>query len=166
MIKTKNISTIEGFAFSLDPIWTLKTESLFLLTLASKDLFLQDGLGFVVRDFDRLGADENLGLVRVPPATLYKAKGERLEFKLQPPPGAGGDVTGYLAIRCRRASDGDKIFMEGHKASLTAVAAQEHPTTVTSDIRSIVTRREKVEKDGTRKVREECNPLSTLHLLP
>ena len=158
MLGRKEVHRTKPILSTLDPIWTLKTGSLFLLTLESKDLFLNDGLGFLVRDFDRLGSDESLGFVRVSPGTLYKAQGERLEFKLQPPPGskhAAEGVPGYLAIRCRRASENDIKFMEGFKASLKAVAAQEHPATVTSNIRSIVTRNEKVEKDGTRKVRQD-----------
>ena len=117
---------------------------------------MEDGLGFLIRDYDRLGADENLGFVRVPPAALYRARGERMEYKLEPPPGStDGEVPGYLAVRCRRATDNDQKFMEGYVASLKAVAAQEHPPTVTSNIRSIVTRNKKLDPNGIKRVSPE-----------
>lgn len=122
--------------------------------MESKILFLLEGLACIVKDYDRMGANEPLGVIRIPALALYKANGERMVYKLQPPPGSRvSEVPGYLAIRCRRATDHDKEFMKGHEASLKAVAAIEHPPTVTSNIRSIVTRYEKVEKDGTKKVR-------------
>lgn len=34
-----------------------------------------------------------------------------MELKLLPPPRKPGDVPGYIAIRCRRATDYDKHFM-------------------------------------------------------
>jgi hypothetical protein len=54
-----------------------------------------------------------LGWVSVPPLTLHKAQGERLEFRLLPPPGSSEkEVPGYLVIRCRRASERDEQFMK------------------------------------------------------
>jgi hypothetical protein len=96
----------------LDPIWTLKTDSLFLWTVNAKELFLSDGLQCFLWDFDKIGQDDILAWINVPPYILYGAVGERLEFKLQPPPGSNKvEVPGYMAIRCRRASEYDKRFM-------------------------------------------------------
>eukprot|EP00339_Tiarina_fusa_P025749 CAMPEP_0117019744 /NCGR_PEP_ID=MMETSP0472-20121206/15103_1 /TAXON_ID=693140 ORGANISM="Tiarina fusus, Strain LIS" /NCGR_SAMPLE_ID=MMETSP0472 /ASSEMBLY_ACC=CAM_ASM_000603 /LENGTH=1103 /DNA_ID=CAMNT_0004724777 /DNA_START=181 /DNA_END=3489 /DNA_ORIENTATION=+ len=137
---------------TLDPIWTLKTGSLFLLEVESKHLFVEEGLTLLVKDYDQFGGNEMLGVVKVPAHKLYQAKGERMELKLQPPPGSREtEIGGYLALRCRRATEYDKKFMAGYDESCKAVAATEIPKSKTSDIRSIVTRKERVEKDGTKK---------------
>jgi len=81
------------------------------LTVASPSFFLQ------------------LGAVTVPPRVLYEAKGERMEFKLCPAPGHGSikDVSGFLAIRCRRATAYDKQFMkEFHESEKAAAAEHNH----------------------------------------
>ena len=96
---------------SLDPIWTVKTNSLFLWTIHPKDLFMSDGLLCVVFDFDQVGTHENLGQVYIPPDILYKASEERVELPLKPPSSSTAKSAGYLAIRCRRASDYDHHFM-------------------------------------------------------
>jgi hypothetical protein len=75
-------------------------------------LFTSDGLVFILKDFDKLGGNEKLGVVTVPAKTLYEANGERMEFKLQSPGYKSRDVSGYMAIRCRRASPSDIQFME------------------------------------------------------
>jgi hypothetical protein len=138
---------------SLDPIWTIKTGSLFLLKVESKELFVNNGMQLLVKDYDQLGHNEFLGCVAVPPAALYKAKGERMVFKLQPAPGAiHKETSGFLAVRCRRATDYDKKFMEDYTDKKKAVAAVTHPMTVNSNLRSIITRNKRVEKDGTKKV--------------
>lgn len=150
-----NLILLLFLAYSLDPIWTLKTGSLFLLTVESKALFLTEGLTLIVKDWDLVGKNETLGVVSVPATKLYEAKGERMEFKLQSPPGSNEEeIPGFLAIRARRATDYDKKFMEGYEASSKAVAAPDHPKTFNSDIKSILTRQYKVE-NGVKKVRRE-----------
>lgn len=137
---------------SLDPIWTIKTGSLFLLEVESEHLFLEDGMKFLVKDFDQFGSNETLGLVHVPPRTLYLANGERMEFKLQPVPGKTvGEVPGYLAIRCRRATTYDKTFMEGMQSSMKAIAAPKLPKSQGNAIKSMVTKTSKIE-NGVKKV--------------
>ena len=42
---------------SLDPIWTVRTGSLFLLEVASEELFIEDGMKFLVKDFDQFGSN-------------------------------------------------------------------------------------------------------------
>lgn len=73
---------------------------------------MSDGLLFILKDFDKLGGNEKLGVVSVPAKMLYEAKGERMEFKLQPPGYKNCEIPGYMAIRCRRASSQDIQFME------------------------------------------------------
>lgn len=103
--------------YRLDPIWTLKTDSLFLFTVATKDLFLSDGLRFTIKDYDQVGNDEVLGIFYADPQTIFDANGERLTYKLEPPPGATKEVPGHAAIRCRRASEADINFLEDYKQS-------------------------------------------------
>ena len=103
----------------LDPIWTLKTDSLFLFTISTRELFLSNGLTFTLKDYDQVGNHETLGVFYVEPKTIFDAKGERLEYKLEPPPGSKHkeDVLGHVAIRCRRASSSDIQFLEEYHAS-------------------------------------------------
>jgi hypothetical protein len=77
-------------------------------------LFGCDGLLCVLHDFDAIGADEKLGQFCISPKQLYDAKGERMEFALQPIPGDTNTVTGHIAIRCRRATDFDMNFMNDY----------------------------------------------------
>ena len=136
----------------LDPIWTVKTGSLFLLEVESEQFFLEDGMTFLVKDFDQFGANETLGIVHVSPRALYRATGERMEFKLQPVPGkTAAEVPGYLAIRCRRATTYDKTFIEGMQSSLKAIAAPKLPKSQGNVIKSIVTKTSKIE-NGVKKV--------------
>ena len=138
----------------MDPIWTVKTGSLFLWTVESRALFINEGLNLLVKDYDQFGHNEVLGMVNVPPAKLYKAEGERMEFKLKPAPGTKGKVNGYLAVRCRRASDYDINFMNKLEKSkdLASHHVEQKTQTGGGALRSIVTRNEKTEKDGTKKV--------------
>lgn len=73
---------------SLDPIWTVKTGSLFLLKLTTEELFTSNGLICEVMDFDKFGANDKLGLITIPPKVLFEGKGERLEYDLLPTKGA------------------------------------------------------------------------------
>jgi hypothetical protein len=143
-------------ALSLDPIWTLKTGSLFLLTIESKKLFLEEGLNFAIKDFDQFGKDETLGVINVNPRIIYLAQGERTEFKILPPSGSkSNEVPGYLVIRCRRASEYDQKFMADYESLQGGhgVASYDHPRASTSLVKTLVTWNRKKDKDGTIKVR-------------
>ena len=100
---------------TLDPIWTVSTGSLFLLRdINIKDqLFRSDGLLCILYDFDKLGANDALGAITIPPKMIFDAKGERMEFPLgKPPVRCHHKITGNLAIRIRRASQYDIDFMD------------------------------------------------------
>lgn len=107
--KTKYIPT------TLKPIWTVKTNSLFLLKTTTKHLFHSpDGMVcFEVRDFDRIGKDTLLGISNVPASVIYKSKGERLEYpvKKQRPDGTERSK-GTLVLRFRHATEHDISFMD------------------------------------------------------
>jgi hypothetical protein len=117
LLNSKEVHRTDYIPRTLDPIWTIATKSLFLLNVNLQDLFRGDGLLCIVHDFDTVGTNERLGSITVPPKTLFDAKGERMEFKLGPPPGKTNDVPGYLAIRCRRATSEDIEFMKALQSS-------------------------------------------------
>jgi hypothetical protein len=128
---------------------------LFLLEIESRNLFIEDGMMFLVKDYDQFGKDEVLGLVNVNPRVLYRANGERLEFKLQPPHGSKQtEVPGYLVIRCRKASEYDQKFMAEYAKSKgeKGVASYDHPAVTTGFIKTMTTWNKKKDKDGTLKV--------------
>ncbi|KAG7350839.1 C2 domain containing protein [Nitzschia inconspicua] len=146
---------------TLNPIWTLKTGSLFLLTVESERFFVEDGMQFIVKDYDQLGKDEVLGLVHVNPRTLYQSKGERMEFKLQPPMGSKHkEVPGFLVLRCRRATEYDIKFMADYAKTKGAkgVASYEHPKANTGLVKTLTTWNRKKEKDGSIKFRVRPGP--------
>lgn len=146
-----------------------------------KDLFLSDGLLCLVIDFDKIGAHEVLGLALIPPKTIFESKGERLEFKLNPPPGKGDEVTGYLAVRCRRASDYDQRFMKEYltterrddqAASFTQLTKEALESAGgTGNLKSILTRNTRMVRSmqdprGVKQVRSLyfCLGMTELHL--
>lgn len=69
-----------------NPIWTLKSKSLFIWTIDALELFQsEDGLVFEVKDYDAVGANESMGAFGIPPRALYGWKdGERKMFSLKP----------------------------------------------------------------------------------
>ena len=70
---------------TLKPIWTIQTNSLFLLRTNTKLLFESpDGMiYFEVRDYDTFGKDTLLGVSKVPATVVYKSNGERLEYSVK-----------------------------------------------------------------------------------
>mmetsp|Transcript_36349 Transcript_36349/g.79135 ORF Transcript_36349/g.79135 Transcript_36349/m.79135 type:complete len:1145 (+) Transcript_36349:145-3579(+) len=106
--RTKDISN------TLEPIYTVKTGSLFLFSTTLRKLFdAREGLKFTVKDYDTVGKNETLGVAVIPPRTLYDANGERMVLPLAPEVGEkfakGGN--GFIAIRCRKATEHDRQFM-------------------------------------------------------
>ena len=68
-----------------NPIWTLRTKSLFIWKVDALELFQsEDGLIFEVKDYDAVGENESLGAFNVSPKTLYNWNGERRKFMLKP----------------------------------------------------------------------------------
>ena len=147
---------------TLDPIWTIATGSLFLLAdIHLQQLFRSEGLLCVVYDYDKLGANDPLGAVTIAPKTIYDAQGERMELELGPPPGkVRHSVSGYLAVRIRRATQYDIEFMENVKkrdrgtiqvpGMKQAIELDDHSTFHggKGNIRSMLTRRYRIIKSG------------------
>lgn len=124
-------------------------------------------------DYDVMSSDE-MGFFVVPPDMLYRADGEREVFKLKPPPRSRRrEVPGHLAIRCRRATEYDKEFLKELKSSeaensnsvsksMSAATAVEGGK---SNLRSILSRNVKVDKNGVKKVGNAVSS-STIKILP
>ncbi len=120
--RTKHINN------NLNPIWTLRNNSLFIFTVTPKKLFEETyGMVFTVYDYDLNGYDI-LGRATISPRKLFLANEERIEMNLRPVivgrktfpkiAAKNDDIfIGKLAIRCRRATDYDKEFLQEFKAN-------------------------------------------------
>ena len=96
--QTKHISKTDS------PIWSIETQSVFLLETTMKDLLMtKDGIMFEVRDRDLVGKGNSFGHAWLTPTQIYKSYGERIELPLK----STSKSQGYIAIRCRRATDND-----------------------------------------------------------
>jgi hypothetical protein len=74
--RTKNLSK------NSNPIFTVATNSLFLLDTDAETFFQSSGLTFVVKDFDAVGRNEIVGKFTVKHADVLQGKGERKEYPL------------------------------------------------------------------------------------
>eukprot|EP00536_Pseudo-nitzschia_multiseries_P015431 jgi/Psemu1/246838/estExt_Genewise1.C_8860010 len=153
----QEVHRTEFIAKTLNPIWTLKTGSLFLLQTDSKRFFIEKGIKFVVRDYDKLSKHDVLAYCQVDPKVLYHANGERMEFKLSPPPSSGRSANsnqnaGILVIRCRRATQYDQKFMEEYnrqeRKNVKGVASYNAPVADTNVLKTITTKVKKFDKEN------------------
>lgn len=145
---------------TLNPVWTLKTGSLFLLHVESRRFFIEEGVKFVVKDFDKMAKDEILGICRVGPKVFYHAKGERMEFKLTIPrlENAGARdkpneiSTATLVLRCRRATAYDQKFMadfsKQESKNAKGVSSYHGPEADTSVFKTLTTKVKKRDANG------------------
>lgn len=92
---------------SLNPAYSSEHNNALVLSNV-RDMYLAGGLTFKVKDYDPgiLGGNDELGSITVPSSTIYELTGEK-EFHLSPPKGHGEDA-GFITIRCRDATLGDK----------------------------------------------------------
>ena len=118
---------------SLNPVYTLRKDALFLWSTSIKDLFLGGvtagvkGLTLEVCDFDSMTSDDVLGTAVVPPKDIYNAHEERLGYPLliEDEDGFYLESGGSIAIRIRRATDYEKEFLEEeYESNDTMEAAQ------------------------------------------
>jgi len=134
---------------TLEPIYTLKTGSLFILTVDSFDLFKAGGLNFLAEDYDDFSANDLLGVASVPAKALYKARGKRMEYEF--------NTSGHIAIRCRRATDYDKDFLTQYEESRKLEVTKEQAKSGGGDILSIVAKRVK-KVDGVKLYKTRPSP--------
>lgn len=93
---------------SLDPIWTLKSKSLFLLQMSPEQFFSSTGgMTFTLKDYDSLGSNELLGRVNVQLDELLQGTGERTGYEIIPDKPSEGKDNGKLYLRFKEATPDD-----------------------------------------------------------
>jgi C2 domain len=66
---------------TLDPIWTLRTGSLCLITMTPEEFFsCSSGMTLLIKDYDAVGANDVLGQVVISLDELLESKGERVGY--------------------------------------------------------------------------------------
>ena len=101
---------ILSFSYRLNPEWGPEHHSTFVLNTHAEKLLEAKGLTFVVKDFDLLSPDEDLGTIQVSLSDLstHGAMVKMLERKITPPKGAEVTSVGYLTLHIRQATDDDE----------------------------------------------------------
>lgn len=169
-INDREVHRTDFISKNLNPVWTINTGSLFLLTLPTKELFMSDGLLCEVADFDTLGNNETLGAVHIPPKTLYEAKGQRMTFKLKKlPHGQVDNAKCSLSVRVRHATTNDKKFMRELKESnIRKVKTTKIPANAggKGELRSIVERVRKTERQHDGSLIKKVRITSSFQLQP
>lgn len=89
------------------PIFTPELGSAFIVNSE----FLDSGLKFELKDWDRVGSNDLLGEVDVPASKFVNGTGDGMEFKVIPPKGKEQENAGFLLIRCRNASPDDEALV-------------------------------------------------------
>jgi C2 domain len=89
------------------PIWSLETDSLFLLQMTPAEFFASsNGMSFIIKDYDSIGSNTVLGRVVVSHNELLEGNGERLEYEMVPEAKAYSSVT---IQQTKYDNKGDKI---------------------------------------------------------
>lgn len=79
-----------------------------VLDTTAKELKDNKGLVFKVKDWDRVGKNDELGQATVSPETLLEATGEDMELAITPPTGHEKEKAGFITFRCRPATEEDR----------------------------------------------------------
>ena len=141
-----------------EPIWTVKTGSLFIFSTTLSKLFdAREGMAFDVTDYDSFGSNQTLGGARLLPRSIFDADGERIVLPLVPKVGqpfADGGCNGFIALRCRKATDDDLAFMERLKTGGISSVGNSSPLALKSAggkhvLKTLVTSNTKNEVDHT-----------------
>ena len=142
-----------------NPIWTLRKGSLFVFKGDALELFeSHQGLVFEVKDYDTFGGDESLGAFNVNARTLYNwPENERKVFALKALPGETDWKQGRIAIRVRRATEYDVGFMEEYN-SKQKILRSPPKMMGAAEIKEVLTKNSRKEKDGMREYRVRPGP--------
>jgi len=111
----KEIHRTDVISKTLDPIWTLYTGSLCLISCTAEEFFASlGGLTFVVKDHDTMDRDDLLGRVQISAEEALAADGKRVGYEVIPdkPPEAKPSKPPMLYIRIKQANDDDVRFMK------------------------------------------------------
>jgi len=98
-------------------VFAPETDSTFLLDCTDKELSDAGGLQFVVKDWDLIGTNDELGSVRIDPQTLKSGNnnGDAMEMKVTPPKKKEEEDAGHLLIRWRNATADDLKTIQSKK---------------------------------------------------
>jgi C2 domain len=120
---------------SLNPVWTVNTQSLFLIKTSIEDYFTGSNfISFKIKDYDALGKSDTLGTVDVSKDALLQGTGKRQVFEILseakgPSKRKAAKDPATLVLRFRMATAQDIIFMEqlavNKKKNRSAVYAAE-----------------------------------------
>lgn len=103
---------------TVNPIWTVDTGSLFLLSTTAQEFFeASTGLTFVIKDHDKLTSNDVICRVNVEQAALLEMNGERIGLPLQlleshKYKAASSHFEPKLFLRVRPATADDRTFMK------------------------------------------------------
>ena len=112
---------------SLNPIWTIDKQSLFILDTSVRELFERpdSGLVLLIKDYDFGTSHDYQGIAIVPPADIYNANEERIEYEVHPLMGAGkkndeDDPDSKISVRSYRETlNRDPSFMNKTMKTIT-----------------------------------------------
>ena len=80
-----DVHRTKAISKSLDPVWTLESDALFLLKMTPEEFFhSSNGMAFIIKDYDAVGSNEVLGRVLVSHKELLEGTGERKGFEIVP----------------------------------------------------------------------------------
>lgn len=99
------------FKYSLNPVYGPKTDSTFILHCYKSEL--KHGLICKIKDWDRIGKNDEMGHIVISATDLLTGEGDVIEYPIIPPQGyAKNEKAGSLAIRCRPALTKDITSIE------------------------------------------------------
>ena len=121
--------------YSLNPVYSAQENNTYILSCSAKELFGKGGVEFKVKDWDRIGKNDELGSVVVSGETLYtfvsEQEGVLQELKLDPPKGKG-EAAGFLSVKFRAPTLGDREDMKKAASLVGKIRRQKEPLQVRS----------------------------------
>lgn len=97
---------------TLNPSFLPQHKNTYILKASPKEVYNRKGIQLIVKDHDTFGINDDIGVATVSAEELYLAEGQDKEIRLEPPKGskhfANGELAGFITIRVREATRGDK----------------------------------------------------------
>ena len=103
----KDLHETKYLTQTLNPVFASQHDPYFVMDARPSEVRACGGLVFKVKDWDRVGKNDDLGSYTMDADTLFKCEGGNMEVKLKAPKGIGEDA-GYLTIRVRPATESDR----------------------------------------------------------
>ena len=103
----KDLHETKPIIQTVNPVYAASHDPYFVMEAKPSEVRANGGLVFKVKDWDRVGSNDDLGTFTMDADTLYKCEGGNMEVKLKAPKGIGEDA-GYMTIRCRPATASDQ----------------------------------------------------------